>query len=121
MTDPIELPFVRHLTARVLGQTAVPLQPPYLEMRFSEEPPQVNLMPDWCDFVCAITLGYRQSAPAEAADVVKRDTIRALTHELYGSIRDELIKAVLELRREGARPDSPAIERLERLIRAVSP
>lgn len=117
----MKLPFVDALETVVLGRMAAPIPPPFLELKHGEEPAEFSPGRDWLEYRTRCVLGYHQTAPHEARDQVRHDTIRALTHHLYGDIHRELIEAVLELRRAGMRPDAKPMQRLEAIIAATSP
>lgn len=117
----MKLPFVDALESVVLGRTVRPFPPPFLSMKHGEKPPQFNSDPDWVDYETRCILGYRQTAPVNAAEQVRRDAIRALTYQLYGGVRKELVELSIELRGAGLYPDSEPMVRLEKLIETLSP
>ena len=112
-----QIPFIGALKVKVIGRAHNVMLPPLVQMmKWNEGPPETQSAPDDMEFSAFAQIGFEQTAPKGAAEVVRANAVRAICHHVYGPIERELHLVLEDMWRRGLSSYDPAVLRIERLI-----
>ena len=112
-----KIPFVEALRVEMTGRAHSQILPPLVEIIDVDTSPVIPEHPgyEW-EFHAFAQVGFKQTAPKDASERVRKNGVRAICHHLYGPVEAELRLAIEDLWRVGVPSSSPAMRRLDRLI-----
>ena len=111
------IPFVEALRVELTGRAHTQMLPPLVEkIKLDEFPINPDFREsDWEHHAFA-QVGFSQTAPRGATDMVRKHAIRSICHHVYGPIEAELRLVREDMWRLGVPSSSPAMQRVDRLI-----
>ncbi|ANH49105.1 hypothetical protein [Tritonibacter mobilis] len=111
----MKLPLIEALRVKQIGPAVAPMLPPMVLDLREQEAPTPDSHPHDFEYEVSATLGFRQTGPSGAEEMIKDAAIRAIAYEVYGPVEHELRKIREELNVVGLYGGA-AMDRLNRAI-----
>ena len=115
---PPRIPLVDALRVKIIGRALSPLPPMVSRIAMSATPRDVTK--NDCQYLASVDIRFEQIAPNKAEEHVRRNAVVSICRHVYGPVIEELMDITDDLWKVGVPADSPAMQRIDRLLRVLS-